>query len=242
VPEGTTVYLRATTKGGVVSGLKKITVSFKCGYKVEQTPTYDEVIVPFEDGKQFVPFPSNNVEPLNGNFKFTTPDAARCPMTHVFLYASEADYESNSPKANMPVLYSDLNVDLTVPNQGKTEYFFAITGKKDPNGEYIRSNLGKATVYICGLETITLAKEGVRAIGLEKDKPSREIPYDEYSAWFKIEASDPGATTKCGIKKGKEGITPGGNTDHAAKGEGEIEFVEGKGLVIDIQKALSHPD
>ena len=34
-PEGTTVYLRATTKGGVVSALKKITVSFECEYKVE---------------------------------------------------------------------------------------------------------------------------------------------------------------------------------------------------------------
>jgi hypothetical protein len=93
-----------------------------------------------------------------------------------------------------------MSFDLTTNTQGKTSYFFAITGKKDPNGEYIRSNLGKIDVYVCGLETITLLQDGKRAIGLDLGGTTREIAYDEYAAWFKVEAVVDGATTKCGIK------------------------------------------
>lgn len=114
-----------------MSSLKEIKVSFSCTYEVEQTtPGEDvEVAVPFVGGpSNFTPFPADNLSPFEGKFTFTTPDAPRCPMTQVLRYASEADYESNTPMAGMPVPYEDLVVPLTTDNQGRFEYFFAITG------------------------------------------------------------------------------------------------------------------
>ena len=134
-------------------------VSFQCDYEIKETANYGDgdVIVPFVDGNVFKPFPLDNQNPLNGAFTFTSSDTAtRCSMTHVLLYASEEDYKNNNPKANMPVLYAEQDITLNEQNQGKVEYFFAITGKKNYKGEYIRSNLGKATLYVCGKEEIGL--------------------------------------------------------------------------------------
>ena len=103
--------------------------------------------------------------------------------------------------------------------------------------------MGKAVVIVCGKEEITLSRPGLRAIGLAKDDTERDISYDEYSKWFTITATDPGASTKCGIMKGKDGILIGGNT-LSVKGDvdAEIKFDPVKGLVIDVQKVIAKKD
>jgi hypothetical protein len=82
---------------------------------------------------------------------------------------------------------------------------------------------------------------GKRAIGLKEGADTREISYDDYSKWFEIKAPTDQASTKCGIVKGEKGIQISGNTAFAEEKDKEIKFVDGKGLVIDIKKALDHP-
>ena len=56
---------------------------------------------------------------------------------------------------------------MSTDTQGKFEYFFAITGQADGGqtdieGNFIMSELGKATVYICGKEKIVPTMLGIK--------------------------------------------------------------------------------
>ena len=183
---GMSVYLKATTVGGSFSDPpKEIKISFKCSYTVEELNT-DEVIVPFSDNQKFQPFSGT---PFDGKFTFNTNDQDRCQYTHLYLYESEADFNGNVPKAADPIPFDDEFITMTTDTQGKYEYFFTITGNFDANGDYIKSNLGKATVFICGKELITpkMAPEN-RPIGLSDADTRRIIPFEDYESWFEITA------------------------------------------------------
>jgi len=175
------------------------------------------------------------------NFKFTTPPgqlATKCPVTHVFSYASEDDYKANKAAPPDPQPLASPALQLTEP--GKTDYFFTIGGVADSNGKYtIQSGLAKATVYICGKERITSTRVSLKArpIALDAREDKRVIPVAEFREWFKVEAKDaegkpiPGATSECGLDAAATGATV---TD--ANGAKARTYVEGRGIIIDITK------
>jgi len=82
---------------------------------------------------------------------------------------------------------------MSTATQGKLEFLFTITGGfKDSAGNYIMSNLGKATVFICGKEVITpTMKDRLRPIDLPKTNDpaaQRIIAFEDYKKWFDITA------------------------------------------------------
>lgn len=182
-----TFYLAATTKGGLVAR-KKFTFAEK-GCDFEATPTPDAgdvIVVPYEKDATI-----DLGEKLKTLFSFTSSDETACPANKLFLYEAEAgavvSYDGTLAKT----------ITMADATKGKTDYYFRV-GNMARSGQ--SAAVAKASVIICGKETLSLASSGPEVLKIKEGGSKTYVAPSVFKAWFTFDAGAE-SSSKCGVDK-----------------------------------------
>jgi hypothetical protein len=182
-----TFYLAATTKGGLVARKKFTFAEVGCDFKATPTPNAgDVIVVPYEKDATI-----NLGEKLKTLFSFTSSDEAACPANKLFLYEAQdgavVSYDGTLAKT----------ITMADDTKGKTDYYFRV-------GNMVRSGqsaaVDKASVIICGKETLSLASAGPEVLKIKEGGIKTNIPNSKFKEWFKFDAGAE-SSSECGIDK-----------------------------------------
>jgi hypothetical protein len=199
---GSSVFLRAVTKGGVKATYElafAIAKAEACNPTVEiKTPDSDTVVVAYTDGKEL-----DVVEALKSKFTFSARDNEdECKLDQFFIFADKDSYPGAPTSTDA---MDSVKLTLDDAKKGKNEYLFSIGSTKNAD----KSALTTGIIFVCGLETVTATGAAQDFVVDKAGDALKTVTKADYTAWFNFEAGEKG-NAGCGIESYSVEVEDGG--------------------------------